>query len=401
MKIACIGNYNHMLFSVTRYLRDQGYEIHLYYFPKTEPEHFRPHADSYLSDEDLDKFVFKLDSLHFFSPQYTRYYRHKFAKYDLLFGSDWAPSMAERIGRKLDIFIPHGFDIQVRHSYKFRKLIPEIWEITLKAASYYQKRGIEKSSLIIFDETDKNWEAKMKPLRLKRGQRVKTSVPMVYTPQYQTEQFAEYCRGSTIYNDLRKLKDDGFTIVFSHSRHEWTNGGGKGLGFKGNDILIRGYADFVKKDKRKSKLICFEYGSDVEASRVLINELGIDDHVIWYPQMNRKEIMPGVSQADIVAGQFMFGFNTFGVILEGMTFKKPILNYRDDDQYRSLYDELYPLMNASTAKGISRMLVDYMERPDYYEKMGLQSYEWMVKYVIRAPLETCLDHIKRSLKTRI
>jgi hypothetical protein len=109
MKIACIGNYNNMLFSVARYLRD----LHLYHFHKSEPTHFHPHADSYLSQEELDKFVFKLESIHFFSLKFNSYFKNIFSKYDFLIGSDWAPAIAERTGRKLDIFIPHRYAIRI------------------------------------------------------------------------------------------------------------------------------------------------------------------------------------------------------------------------------------------------------------------------------------------------
>jgi hypothetical protein len=44
-KIAIIGNMNNCLVALTHYLRDAGYDAHLFYIPAAD--HFRPVADSF------------------------------------------------------------------------------------------------------------------------------------------------------------------------------------------------------------------------------------------------------------------------------------------------------------------------------------------------------------------
>ena len=45
IKIACIGNMNNNMFCLVRYLRDKGYDAHL--FLVDEFDHFLPGSDSY------------------------------------------------------------------------------------------------------------------------------------------------------------------------------------------------------------------------------------------------------------------------------------------------------------------------------------------------------------------
>ena len=50
-----------------------------------------------------------------------------------------------------------------------------------------------------------------------------------------------------------------------------------------NDIAIKGFAKFLKNQKRYHKpcLVLFEYGLDIEYSKKLIKELNIQDYVVW------------------------------------------------------------------------------------------------------------------------
>lgn len=44
-KIACIGNMNHFMFSLVRFLRDEGLDAYLLLLK--EPDHFKPEMDTF------------------------------------------------------------------------------------------------------------------------------------------------------------------------------------------------------------------------------------------------------------------------------------------------------------------------------------------------------------------
>ena len=50
MRIACIGNMNNMMFTLCRYLRDNGYDANLFCF-KDEAVNFLPGTDSFDADK--------------------------------------------------------------------------------------------------------------------------------------------------------------------------------------------------------------------------------------------------------------------------------------------------------------------------------------------------------------
>lgn len=72
----------------------------------------------------------------------------------------------------------------------------------------------------------------------------------------------------------------------------------------------------------------FEYGESVLESKKLINELNIEENIIWLPKMSRKEIMFLLSSVDIGVGEFYNIEKRYGEVLDGKYWhlgKKPLL----------------------------------------------------------------------------
>ena len=95
---------------------------------------------------------------------------------------------------------------------------------------------------------------------------------MVFIPQYDDLANNPYVKDLQWYPFFKKLREENDLIIFSHSRHNGFNLSAEmAIHQKGNNILIDGVANFVKTHpKVKTKLIFFEYGMDVDASKDLI-----------------------------------------------------------------------------------------------------------------------------------
>ena len=129
-----------------------------------------------------------------------------------------------------------------------------------------------------------------------------------------------------------------------------------------------------KSPGKKVALITFEYGKDVAASKDLVKELGLEKQVFWFPLMDRKEIMIGMSLSDLVAGEFRNSWFSYGVVFESMVASKPIMHFRNDELYTGL--DLYPMIYAKEAKDIENALEHYTDRKDQLASIGTAARNW-------------------------
>tara|TARA_R110000796_G_scaffold71409_5_gene162197 strand:- start:66832 stop:67284 length:453 start_codon:yes stop_codon:yes gene_type:complete len=145
--------------------------------------------------------------------------------------------------------------------------------------------------------------------------------------------------------------------------------------------------------------VLFEYGPDVDASKDLINSLGVSQYVTWMPLMPRKEIMIGMSLADIVVGELNLSGLGFGASFEAMALVKPLLGYREDEVYltdSSVHKSLYPMMNAHTEEEVYQRLTEYIEDPEKHKKMGLEAMEWHQKEIVDKSIDFIIERIEQA-----
>jgi glycosyltransferase involved in cell wall biosynthesis len=128
-----------------------------------------------------------------------------------------------------------------------------------------------------------------------------------------------------------------------------------------------------------------EYGPDVVATRRLVAQLGIENNVSWFPLMARKELMIGISLADIVCGEYENSWNFGGTIVEGIAMGKPLLHYRNDALYPK--DDLFPIMNVACAEDITRALGEYVADRERFMAMGKAAHAWFREHIVERPVE--------------
>jgi glycosyltransferase involved in cell wall biosynthesis len=160
-------------------------------------------------------------------------------------------------------------------------------------------------------------------------------------------------------------------ILFSPSRHNWA--------LKGNDRLIRAFAQFRRETASKPILILCEWGQELHRSRTLIKELGLEKAVVWTPPLNKMKLIEYYNAADMVLDQFTIG--TFGTVTpEAMSCGKPVVLHFDRTVHEWCYAEMPPVLSAKDEREILGWLVELGGSPQARARIGQASREWIEKY---------------------
>jgi hypothetical protein len=372
-KVACVGNTNQIFFALARYLRDKGLLVDLF-VPQGLHGYFAPENDSYAS---LPSWVHTVPwgiegrsvFLHYFQ------YRKVLSRYDLVLGCTLAPAICWLANHPLDIFIPHGADL---YAFPFPPEGP-LWHksnIINASIAKMQSNGIQASRLVLINDRVPVYKRALQKLGVTALQ---LGTPTLYTGEYSEENIKKHVKQLKFYDQFVQLREQNDIIIFSHSRQLWEKKlDGLDIG-KGNHILIEGFAKFCAKSRARAILELFELGPDVEKSKRLIANLGIEDKVKWMPLMPRKEIMAGLSLADIGADQFVsasFGGTGQEILAAG----KPLLVYLDTHQGNDDNINIPPCVNVKSADEICNALLRYEYDKKQYVTLGHLAKQWFVRY---------------------
>jgi glycosyltransferase involved in cell wall biosynthesis len=394
MKIGILGNMNNMSFALTRYLRDMGYDCELLIF-KDEPEHFHPSNDTDNSGyKTYCKKVEWGDPADFLKQDFSVVAKD-LAPYGFLIGHGPAPAYVTKVNRNLDVFMPYGYDL---YSLPFFKLVHPLRMAAYALVRHYQRLGIKKSSHILFDKTNPHFEQFFERLGLE-NKRIVCPFPMVYSKEY--DEMTDAGASSDWKEQLKEWRDDHDFLVVQHIRQVWKKSADP-WSFKGNHHLIKGYKKFTQQHpKLRSKLILFEYGTDVAASKKLIAALELEPHITWLPKMPRKKLVDVIRIADLLVGELHHSWLTYGGVMEALCLGKPFLHKRDDAQYREFYPELYPNFYAdSEATALAALDQAYASRADL-KSIGDKGREWFDKYCVTLPLDIITGLIKKKQRAGI
>jgi hypothetical protein len=218
---------------------------------------------------------------------------------------------------------------------------------------------------------------------------------MVFAPTY--EENTDQIKNSHWHCEFLKIRNSCELMVIAHSRHIWSDL--NDMNSKGNEKLIKGWALFCEKYPDLTKqLVFFDYGRDVRKSKEYVKELGIEKSVTWMPKMYRKDIMPALFMADMIAAEFVHSWMTGGVLYEALVASKPILGYRDDDLYLNLYPSLYPLYNANTPETIYCCFEEYLANPEVGKKIGLDGRQWYEQEVVNKAISRYCNYINNRAR---
>jgi glycosyltransferase involved in cell wall biosynthesis len=374
IKIAAIGNQNNNYFSLVRYLRDAGFDAELL-LTNAEQDHFHPRYDTYNASQLKHTRLIPFGKVRGFSSLTSDNINSVLEDYDILIGTGLAPALAAKAARRLDIFCPYGYDIWKQTFYK---LTAPQYIVDHNLSVFYQRRGIGYCRVIQASKMDDRYEMQLKKYG-GNSKRWLDFMPMVYYPQYEAmlKGHSPCTHWQQEFIDIRRAHD--IVIMFA-ARNNWSSA--TDVSTKGIDIFLRGYHKFVSDNPALSIIAVFmEYGKDVERAKQEARSLGLENRVVWLPSMFRKDLMFGLTLSDICCGQFSISWIQNGTLMEALVAGKPILTWRDIEQYSDV-DDLYPIYNAKTPDEIAARLQEYVADPARGRKMGMEGQNWYKKNVV-------------------
>lgn len=346
-KIALIDNMNNNFFALARYLRDLGHEADLYLIPNNSMVHFHPQRDTWIDISQVEwikRFPIDYGSLSYLP--FRDKLRNAFNSYDIIVACGDAVGLLQQARIKIDLFVPYGSDLYhtpfiERYEKRLSGLLGWVQYFFDRRRSTLQSAGIQQSRFIICNN---NWE--LAKISLDRLGSIAHNLPRVMV----------YLEDNAPPDLELNVSDDNDFVVFSPTRHMWCTNADKlpdfdvNGGTKRNDKLIRAFARLVKMGVYKApQLWMCDYGQDVDASKQLIETLGISQNVIWFPLMDRRELLEYAKQATFIADQFRqtMSATSAGTTNEALAIGVPVIANADGaiaDENDPYYDA--PILQA-------------------------------------------------------
>lgn len=399
-KIACIGNMNHFMLNLVRFLREEGLEAWLLLLK--EPDHFKPEMDCF--DNSHKEYTIQTDwKDHAFFELSEEKLKRDLEEFDFIIGCDSSPAFVNKAGRNLDVFVPFGDDLyrlpfqkrSIEWSLQPKKLLSSlIWYYRHKQYPKSQKQGIDQARYVFMPKTNPRFESILNHFKV--NNRKKLECPTVYTSLYNKETIKEFYSQSSNYRYFLQLRQNTDILVFHHSRHLWKKRDDAFMN-KGNDKVFYALKDFKKHypEIKLTVLLC-EYGPDVEDSKQLITELGVEDMVAWFPKLPRKEIMVGISLADAGIGSLEFSWLSYNALNELISMELPVAHTRNDEDFENDYESLYPMHYANSSEHVYDFFKKLHLDKDEMSEMGKSAREWYLQNSVKPSINGLKDIIAET-----
>jgi glycosyltransferase involved in cell wall biosynthesis len=170
---------------------------------------------------------------------------------------------------------------------------------------------------------------------------------------------------------LRKKLQDEYGcsfVLFAPARQNWH--------YKGNDKVFRAFASLLKYFGHDViKLFVSQWGQEVERSKQLISELGIERDVIWLPPLCKPRLVEYYNASEVVLDQFTLG--TFGTTTpEAMACGRPVLSFYKPDDHEWCFKEHPPVISAYSSDEIYESVKELIKNPGKLENVCKASLQW-------------------------
>lgn len=189
-------------------------------------------------------------------------------------------------------------------------------------------------------------------------------------------------------------KHDAERILFAPARQNWE--------IKGNDRYIRAFARLLGKGIR-AVLIIPGWGQEVDRSKTLCRDLGIESRVVWISPQSEGMLLKYYKAADFVLDQFKLG--VFGLTTpKAMSCGAVVLTSYDKSVHDWCFSEHPPLVRCSTEKEVFEALYGLSANPDRLATVSAQSRQWVCQHhskaVIRNILVEAMDRAKENFRAQ-
>ena len=149
---------------------------------------------------------------------------------------------------------------------------------------------------------------------------------------------------------------------------------------KRNDIMIRGIAQFVKRNSIKSglKIIFFEKGIDLELAKRMCRESGIEQFITWTPVVSMQRLMGYFAECDVAFDQL--GDQWVGAGLFSMLTGRPLIANGRGDLYEKYLGERIPVCQAKNETEVCEWLTKLYLNRNLVKEIGERSRNFVLNH---------------------
>jgi glycosyltransferase involved in cell wall biosynthesis len=168
----------------------------------------------------------------------------------------------------------------------------------------------------------------------------------------------------------------GEVVFFSPTRQDWIDAHLSWT--KGNDRAIRALA-LVRDRGYSCRLVLGEWGRDLDASRSLVEELGLEPLVDWTPALRKAPLWTRYLTSHAVLDQFVLPA-IGGVAFEAMALGRRVITALDVEATRDFFGEAPPVLACSEPEDIAEAMVSVIQDPADEEKVGARTRAWFERF---------------------
>ena len=189
-------------------------------------------------------------------------------------------------------------------------------------------------------------------------------------------------------------------LVLHPARQHWEPSSRNPSWEKGNDIFIRGFADFVRRTGARAGCVMVSWGQTLDASRSLLAELGVAERVAWIPIQPGLRLGEWMQAADVVADQFWLG--AFGSLTpKAMRLARPVLLNLNEDRHHWCFPELPPVLNSRTPAEVSANLEWCWRDRAAMRQFGANSAAWYRRHHSNDVIARAFQQVHERLQERL
>jgi len=424
-KIAIIGNMNNNGFALLRHLLDTGKDAYLLLTPvdvkRKSSKHFLPTEDTWYPDKYLEKIKYIstpmslgmilsckgyiYNFLAFFIYLAKRFGKNEnsylwlpgcnrekiksiLSDYSVLICSGEMPAVLNKINRSCSLYFPYSIGGEYYKDPEFTKFLNVKNILTRFITGIIQNaqcEGLRKNKLTFINDSHQT----QKSFEVLDINILNTYIPIVYP--YENPSHLDYSEPlKDILKIIKSVKSSHIksTIFMSHSRHYWINKGGldaeewRSRGSKNNNWIVDAFSRLISENVVYPLLIFFEYGPDVEETKLYCKQTGIEKYVYWSPLLSRKEILILIKEINVGLGEFYNSdISMGGAQLEFLAMGKPLITGRTSSIVKDADTDGF-LFEAESAEEIYNHMYFLCKNKPRIIQSGMDASQWYKTKVV-------------------
>jgi hypothetical protein len=147
---------------------------------------------------------------------------------------------------------------------------------------------------------------------------------------------------------------------------------------KGSDLMLRAAAE-VATEGHVFTLTLVEWGSDVEASKQLIREMGLEPFISWVQPMDKRALWKEYCRSHAVLDQFSLPA-LGGVGFETLALGRRLITKIDVQQLESFFGCVPPVLPAANQEEIASSIRSVILDPEDLAQVGAAGRQWIKDY---------------------